>query len=592
MNKKKLISFFIVACCALYTMAAKVVWQIGAADNSGAELALGPSEYKSFLAHDFGYEDRYFLIGTSVDKTDFPYVLPGPDDTWGGTWGTSGWRTHDANILFGVEKLPKRGEWKLVVDLVDANPNRSIVKVVVNSVEKKIEIKGHAMEVLEGNLQNAREQVLEFPISAADLKKGGNIVTVSVLEGGWIVFDQIRLEGSDGLVLEQNNEYAFLRDVSPAGYEIELDGVNVQPLLVDVEHLSGNPELSVKLDGTRIFTAKMDTARYVFEVPMPAVNKKKKSEYQVFVNEQLLERGTILRSPQKLQSFADYVDTKIGTAHSRWMIAPGPWMPFSMVKLSPDNQNKGWQAGYQPTFETLGCFSHIHEWTMGGLGMMPTNGKLFTKVGDQFRPDEGYRSRIDKKTEEAPLGYYKVFLTDTEILAEVTATERASFQKYTFPKDKDGRVMIDLHIQAEYDYNLLDVDVRKVSDYRIEGRSHQISPRPHVWSDDADQEYVVNFVIEFDAPIKKVGGWKDDQILNEAHISGKDLKDAGLYVEFDTQKQSVIQVRTGISLVSVANASENLQKEISDKFGWDFEAVVQNEKRMEWYTQSLGYQNE
>ena len=244
------------------------------------------------------------------------------------------------------------------------------------------------------------------------------------------------------------------------------------------------------------------------------------------------------------------------------------------------NQNKGWQAGYQPTFETLGCFSHIHEWTMGGLGMMPTNGKLFTKVGDQFRPDEGYRSRIDKKTEEAPLGYYKVFLTDTEILAEVTATERASFQKYTFPKDKDGRVMIDLHIQAEYDYNLLDVDVRKVSDYRIEGRSHQISPRPHVWSDDADQEYVVNFVIEFDAPIKKVGGWKDDQILNEAHISGKDLKDAGLYVEFDTQKQSVIQVRTGISLVSVANASENLQKEISDKFGWDFEAVVQNQKNV------------
>lgn len=94
------------------------------------------------------------------------------------------------------------------------------------------------------------------------------------------------------------------------------------------------------------------------------------------------------------------------------------------------------------------------------------------------------------------------------------------------------------------------------------------------------RKYVVNFVIEFDAPIKKVGGWKDDQILNEAHISGKDLKDAGLYVEFDTQKQSVIQVRTGISLVSVANASENLQKEISDKFGWDFEAVVQNQKNV------------
>ena len=55
----------------------------------------------------------------------------------------------------------------------------------------------------------------------------------------------------------------------------------------------------------------------------------------------------------------------------------------------------------------------------------------------------------------------------------------------------------------------------------------QISPRPYVWSNDADQEYVVNFVIEFDAPIKKVGGWKNKQILDGGHIFGKNLKDAG-----------------------------------------------------------------
>lgn len=42
-------------------------------------------------------------------------------------------------------------------------------------------------------------------------------MTVSVLEGGWIVFDQIRLEGSDGLVLEQNNEYAFCVMFLPPG---------------------------------------------------------------------------------------------------------------------------------------------------------------------------------------------------------------------------------------------------------------------------------------------------------------------------------------------------------------------------------------
>ena len=59
---------------------------------------------------------------------------------------------------------------------------------------------------------------------------------------------------------------------------------------------------------------------------------------------------------------------------------------------------------------------------------------------------------------------------------------------------------------------------------------------------------------------------------------GKNLQDAGLYVEFDTKKHPVVQARAGISLVSIANASENLQKEISDRFGWDFDAVVQNQK--------------
>lgn len=100
----------------------------------------------------------------------------------------------------------------------------------------------------------------------------------------------------------------------------------------------------------------------------------------------MVEKGTVLREPQRLQTYADYVDTRIGTGHSRWMIAPGPWMPFSMVKLSPDNQNAGWQAGYQPTFENIGCFSHIHEWTLGGLGLMPTNGKLVIQEGDEMDP--------------------------------------------------------------------------------------------------------------------------------------------------------------------------------------------------------------
>ena len=459
---------------------------------------------------------------------------------------------------------------------MDSQPNRSVVKVQLNGVEKRFELKGTTDDVIEGKTEQAREQLLTIPLDRSDFVEGGNKVTISVLEGSWIVFDQVRLVGSKGMKIKKNHQYAFLRNISPADYEIEEGGARFQPLLVDVEHLSGHPKLSVRLDGREVFDSPLDTARYVFEVPMPAVDRQQKSRYEVYVEGQLLQKGTVERAPRHLQTLADYVDTRIGSAHSRWMIAPGPWMPFSMVKMSPDNQNAGWQAGYQPTFETIGCFSHIHEWTMAGLGMMPTNGPLQIKVGDQFKPDEGYRSRIDKQSEEAPLGYYKVFLKDTKIQAEVTATERASFQRYTFPKDQPGRVMIDLKIPSEYHYNLQEVSISKVGANRIEGYAHQVTP--NVWSNDADQDYVVHFVMEFDAPIRTMAGWKNGKLCDELPITGSRLEDAGAYVEFDTKTNPVVQVRTGISLVSIANAADNLKKEITDRFDWDFKAVVDNQK--------------
>ena len=49
----------------------------------------------------------------------------------------------------------------------------------------------------------------------------------------------------------------------------------------------------------------------------------------------------------------DWVDPMLGTASSRWMLYPGPSMPFSVVKLSPDNQKQRWKAGYKYTIENV-----------------------------------------------------------------------------------------------------------------------------------------------------------------------------------------------------------------------------------------------
>jgi len=552
------------------------VWEIGAADGSTAGFALAPDKYKSFLEADFGFEDRYFLVGRDRATETFSYVLPGPKDEWGGTWTTAGWRTHDVNILFGIES-DTDGDWTLFVDFAgNAEEFPPLVKVSINSFAEKFQLPaGKGDDALVGRINLSGKQQYSISIPKGIIRTGGNQITISVLEGSWVLFDHIRLEGPHDVELTKPSK-VFLREVESANYEIRKGGSLYQPLLIDAEHLDGNPTLTVELDGALILSEKIDTARYILEAPMPAVRQSKSSSYRIMADNILLKQGTVVRTPQKEQTLADYVDTRIGTAHSRWMIAPGPWMPFSMVKLSPDNQNKGWQSGYQPTFESIGCFSHIHEWTMAGLGTMPTNGKLMIVTGDEADVTSGYRSYIDKSTEEAPLGYYKVCLDDYDIMAELTATTRASFQRYTYPTNRDSsRIIIDLHIPAEYDYVLEGFEIKKVSDTRIEGVSRQLSKR--VWSSDADQDYVVHFVMEFDQPITSIGGWVDNRMVDGDIIASDTLcLDGGAWVMFDTKNNPVVQVRTGISLVSLKNAAENLQEEISKPFGWDFDAVRNN----------------
>ena len=174
---------------------AQNVWTIGKNDNSSADLALGPADYKKFLSKDFGFEDRYFLIGKSTAANDFPYVLPGPDDTWGGTWGTSGWRTHEINILFGLKSIPANGKWKLVIDLIDSNPKRSVMKVGINDKQyEKFMLKGVSDKSITNGGSSAGEKILEIPLREDVIQNGGNAITISVLEGAWVVFDHVRLE--------------------------------------------------------------------------------------------------------------------------------------------------------------------------------------------------------------------------------------------------------------------------------------------------------------------------------------------------------------------------------------------------------------
>ncbi len=570
-----LIAIFVIHSCHPDTP--EIIWQIGVADSSAAEFALAPDKYEDFLAHDFGWEDRFYLIGKSLPGKDWPYVLPGPADGWGGTSGTAGLRTHVLNILFGMQHVPSKGDWKLIVDILNAQDKiPPLFKVTVNGKSWKYAIpKGDGK--VDGTPVTTLKRI-EIPLETGLIREGGNEINLTNLEGSWLVFDDIRLEGPGSAKLQPVNSLAYVRNVSAADYRIDIP-LEAQPLLVDIERLAGTPLLTVELDGKSILEQTLEEGRYVLEAPMPTVEKVTESKYTILLDGNIITKGKVTRTPQQKRiTPADYVNTFLGTAHSRWMIAPGPWMPFSMVKLSPDNQNNGWQAGYQPSFESVGTFSHIHEWTMTGLGMMPVIGPLKTEIGDQsslVKQDNVYRSAIDKSSEEAPLGYYKVKLTDYGIKAELTATTRCGFQRYTYPIGANARVMIDLQIPTEYQYNILEAEIRQAGSRRVEGFSKQQSK--YVWSHDADQDYTVHFVIEFDHDIKKFGGWINNQLSENEPLVGKDVSRAGCYVEFDTSTDSVIQTRSAVSYVDLDGARHNLKTEVEEPFGWNFEAVRQHQ---------------
>ena len=472
-----------------------------------------------------------------------------------------------------MKEVPETDSWKLIIDLLDTHHEfPALFKITINGKSWKYALPKGSGKSIDGDYSQIKPHTIEIPLNSGVIRKGSNSIALTSLEGSWILFDDIRLMGPDNAELNEVNKSVYLRDVKAADFQTT--SPVAQPLLVDIEHLSGHPLLEVKVDGKKILEQRLEKGRYILEAPMPVVKSPKTSHYIISADGAILDKGMIRRAPHNTITLADYIDTRMGTAHSRWMIAPGPWMPFSMVKLSPDNQDSGWQSGYDPSFESIGTFSHIHEWTMAGLGIMPANGPLKTEIGSQsslVKDANSYRSAIDKTSEETKVGYYKVDLTDYQIKAELTATSQCGFQRYTYPQDKDARVMIDLKIPSEYDYQIVEGSIKQTGARRIEGFSKQLSK--NVWSADADQNYTIYFVIEFNKDIKKFGGWHDHTLWETDTMTASYPQRFGCYAEFDTTDHPEVMVRSGISYVDMAGASNNLSNEIMEPFGWNFEAV-------------------
>jgi|GEM_PF-57013 len=268
-----------------------------------------------------------------------------------------------------------------------------------------------------------------------------------------------------------------------------------------------------------------------------------------------------------------YVDPYIGTGgHGHVFL--GASVPFGAVQVGPMNINKGWDwcSGYHYSDSVVKGFAqnHLNGTGIPDLGdilIMPYTGPVRTDVGTQQDPAKGYASHYDHKGEIARPAYYSLWLKDHKVNVELTATERVTFHRYRFPKDRPAHIIIDLlqgNFDAGWQHPKVKAHLLKLNDSTLIGWRNSSQ-----WAKDRR----IYFAIRTNFPLKNFTLLNGNTPVKAETLEADTVK--GL-ISFQ-HTPGAVMLKVGVSNVSGENALANIQAEIS---GWNFEAIVRqgNEK--------------
>ncbi|MDX8048772.1 GH92 family glycosyl hydrolase [Lentzea sp. BCCO 10_0798] len=236
---------------------------------------------------------------------------------------------------------------------------------------------------------------------------------------------------------------------------------------------------------------------------------------------------------------------------------PGASVPFGMVQVSPDT---GGQGGYDYKATSIYGFSQTHLsgvgcGVMGELPVMPT-------VGSVDNVDiNAYKSDFSHSDEAAQPGYYRVGLPRYGVNAELTATQRTGWQRYTFPSSGAANVLFNT---GRSNQTVLDSEIHVVGDRTIEGRVR--NGRFCAGKD----EHTVYFTATFDRPFASFGAWRGSVptpgVRDAAGTGGN-----GAWVTFDATADRDVVLKLGLSYTGIEGARKNLAAEAPSH---DFDAAV------------------
>ncbi len=246
-----------------------------------------------------------------------------------------------------------------------------------------------------------------------------------------------------------------------------------------------------------------------------------------------------------------YVDPRIGTGgHGHVFV--GANVPFGLVQLGPTSipQAWDWTSGYHESDSTVIGFSHTH---LSGTGIgdlfdvtvMPVVGEVTCARGTEEDSASGLWSYADRTKEVVRPGYYSVPLVRYGITAEMTATSRVGFHRYTFPAADDAAVIFDLENGGCWD-KATETHIEPSGDSRLVGWRYSSG-----WAKDQR----VWFVAEFSRPF----------------TSFEQVGEHYARVNFATAEGEQLMLKVALSPVSIEGAEANLAAELP---GWDFDATA------------------
>lgn len=252
------------------------------------------------------------------------------------------------------------------------------------------------------------------------------------------------------------------------------------------------------------------------------------------------------------QDFAKHVNPFIGTGgHGHTF--PGATVPYGMVQLSPDTRIDGsWDGcgGYHYSDNLIYGFSHTH---LNGTGVSDYGDiMLMPTMGEPSFDNKVYSSTFSHANEKASAGFYSVKLDKHDIDVRLTTSTRVGFHEYTFNKDGQANIILDLNHRDK----LLEGIIRLIDDKTIE-----VLRRSEAWARD---QYVYAR-IEFNKPLKLNKISADSTNTNNDYFG----KNVALSFSKQVKKGEKILVKVALSPTSYEGAKLN-SSEINH---WDFNKV-------------------